>query len=89
MAADMLNLETLPRGRRLRVRRTVLGLSQTALARMLGLPAERVSEAECESRYRSPEKIEELQSQIDAALTKLERRHCVASEQSEGERVTG
>ncbi len=71
-ASQLLNLRGLAVGMRLKVRRTALGLSQGGVGGLLGFPRSRVCEAERESRYRSPQKLAELQALIDYALSQVE-----------------
>ncbi len=68
----LLDISSLPVGHQLRVRRSVLDITQGELARLLGTYPERICEAERESRYASPRKIADLQAQIDGALKPLE-----------------
>ena len=68
-----LDIERLPTGRQLAVRRLVLGVTQAVVAERLGLPSERISEAERESPYRSARALKGLQGQIDVVLQELER----------------
>ena len=79
MAVD---LERLPAGRQLAVRRLVLGVTQAVVAERLGLPSERISEAERESPYRSARALQLLQGQIDGVLQELERERQTPAEVS-------
>jgi len=59
-------------GQQLRVRRTALQLKQAELGALVGMPIERVCEAEKESRYRSPAALVEMQTRIDQTLRRVE-----------------
>jgi len=68
----VIDISPLPVGLQLRVRRTALQLNQAALGALVGVPIERVCEAEKESRYRSPAALVEMQGRIDDALRRVE-----------------
>lgn len=74
MKNSSVDLAALPAGKQLAVRRVALDLTQSAIAERLGVPPVRVSEAERESRYRSPQNLKALQEQIDAVLRDYEER---------------
>ena len=68
----VIDISPLPVGLQLRVRRTALQLKQAELGALVGVPIERVCEAEKESRYRSPAALVEMQRRIDEALRRVE-----------------
>jgi len=59
-------------GQQLRERRTALQLKQRQLGELVGVPIERICEAEMESRYRSPRALAEMQGRIHEALRRVE-----------------
>jgi transcriptional regulator with XRE-family HTH domain len=77
----MLDLETLPPGRRIRVRRVMLGLGQADLAARLKTAASLVSEAERDGWVRPA--VDRFRERLDAELSVLER-DAAAVRQREG-----
>jgi hypothetical protein len=49
-----------------------LQLNQRTVGALIGVPIERVCEAETESRYRSPRALAEMQRRIHEALSRIE-----------------
>ena len=67
-----IDISPLSVGLQLRVRRTALQLKQQELGVLVGVPVERICEAEKESRYRSPAALVEMQTRIHETLRRVE-----------------